>query len=277
MKKTIFTRWQMWQVKSESDGVNWFYPLQLRLVQVLVLSWHLHGCLLLAVQSLQHKLISARISIHPNPICFFYTSKFENASLGKKKCKREKASELFHCFKSLLNMKNNFIQNFCSKHNNTIFTFKSVRPWVLWREKFLISAAWRNKSIISLVLSSRWLNAVDWNASRRISAFPWHSLSNPHFFHAPCLRGIIKEWRLTAILTIAKTQTNIFLLWLLRVFGLSSSSLLLFPQRFGRYVHRPSSNICRTREPTQNFELRPLLNPHGSPVLIPWVITGYKC
>ena len=30
----------------------------------------------------------------------------------------------------------------------------------------------------------------------------------------------------------------------LRVFGLLSSSLLLFPQRFGRYVLRPSSGFC---------------------------------
>ena len=30
------------------------------------------------------------------------------------------------------------------------------------------------------------------------------------------------------------------------------------------------------REPLRNFELRPLLNPRGSPVLIPLAITGYK-
>ena len=63
----------------------------------------------------------------------------------------------------------------------------------------------------------------------------------------------------------------------LRVFGLLYSSLLLFPQRFGRYVLRPSWVVPRTREPTQNFELHPLLNPQGSPVLIPFAITGYKC
>ena len=49
----------------------------------------------------------------------------------------------------------------------------------------------------------------------------------------------------------------------LRVFGQLSSSLLLFPQRFGRYVLRSSSGVCRTREPSQKFELRPLLNPQG--------------
>ena len=49
----------------------------------------------------------------------------------------------------------------------------------------------------------------------------------------------------------------------LRVFGLLSSSLLLFPQRFGRYVFRPSSGVCRTREPTRNFELRTLLQKAG--------------
>ena len=47
----------------------------------------------------------------------------------------------------------------------------------------------------------------------------------------------------------------------LRVLWLLSSSLLLFPQRFGRYVLRPSSGVCRTRESIRNFELRPLLNP----------------
>ena len=63
----------------------------------------------------------------------------------------------------------------------------------------------------------------------------------------------------------------------LRVFGLLSSSLLLFPQRFGRYILRPSSGVCRTRKPSRNFELRPLLNPRGLPVPIPLAITGYKC
>ena len=49
----------------------------------------------------------------------------------------------------------------------------------------------------------------------------------------------------------------------LRVFRLLSSSLLLFPQRFGRYVRRPSSSVCRTREPTRKFELRPSVKPPG--------------
>ena len=62
----------------------------------------------------------------------------------------------------------------------------------------------------------------------------------------------------------------------LTVFGLLSSSLLFFLQRFGRYVLRTSSSVCRTWEPSQNFELRPLLNTRRSPVLIPSAITGYK-
>ena len=62
----------------------------------------------------------------------------------------------------------------------------------------------------------------------------------------------------------------------LRVFGLSSSSLLLFPQRFARYVLRPLG-VCRTREPSRSFELRPLLNPRGSSVPIPLAIAEYKC
>ena len=40
-------------------------------------------------------------------------------------------------------------------------------------------------------------------------------------------------------------------------------TLLLFPQHFARYVLRPSSDVCLTREPTWNFKLRPLLNPSG--------------
>ena len=42
-----------------------------------------------------------------------------------------------------------------------------------------------------------------------------------------------------------------------RVFGLLSSSLLLYLQHFGWNVLRPSSEVCRTREPIQNFEPRP--------------------
>ena len=60
-------------------------------------------------------------------------------------------------------------------------------------------------------------------------------------------------------------RDNVFLS--LRVFGLLSSSLLLFPQRFGRYVLRLSSGVGRTHEPTRNSELRPLLNPRELPVL----------
>ena len=63
----------------------------------------------------------------------------------------------------------------------------------------------------------------------------------------------------------------------LRVFRLLSSSLLLFPQGFGRYVSWPSSSVCWTLEPSWNFELCPLLNPRGSPVLVLLAVTGYKC
>ena len=58
--------------------------------------------------------------------------------------------------------------------------------------------------------------------------------------------------------------------------GLLSSSLLLFPQHFSRYVLRPSSRVCQTREPPWNFELCLLLNPWGSTVLILLAITGYN-
>ena len=55
------------------------------------------------------------------------------------------------------------------------------------------------------------------------------------------------------------------------------SSSLLFPQRFGWYVLRPSSGVCQTQEPSWNFKQHPLLNPQGSPILIPLTITRYKC
>ena len=53
------------------------------------------------------------------------------------------------------------------------------------------------------------------------------------------------------------------MIFIINVFGLLSLSLLLFPQRFGWYVLRPSSGVCQTRESTRNFELRLLLNPRG--------------
>ena len=34
----------------------------------------------------------------------------------------------------------------------------------------------------------------------------------------------------------------------------------LFSQRFGRYVIQSSSGVCRTREPSQNFELGHMAN-----------------
>ena len=87
----------------------------------------------------------------------------------------------------------------------------------------------------------------------------------------------LKRYKLTSCFSCLNFWDEAYWFLSLRVFGLLSSSLLLFPQRFGRYVLRPSSGVCRTREPSRNFELRPLLNPRGSPVLIPFAITGYNC
>ena len=46
---------------------------------------------------------------------------------------------------------------------------------------------------------------------------------------------------------------------------------------FDFITFRPSSVFCQTWEPTRNFKLHHLLNPQGSPILIPLTITGYKC
>ena len=51
------------------------------------------------------------------------------------------------------------------------------------------------------------------------------------------------------------------------------------------YFHKVSADMSsgllqvfvELGEPSRNFELRPLLNPQGSPVLIPLAMTGYKC
>ena len=59
----------------------------------------------------------------------------------------------------------------------------------------------------------------------------------------------------------------------LRVFGLLSSSLLLFQQHFDWYVLQPSSGVCWTREPSQNFKLRPLFNPDCRQVTIQEYLT----
>ena len=48
------------------------------------------------------------------------------------------------------------------------------------------------------------------------------------------------------LLCISSVNSKIFLS--LRVFGQLFSSLLLFPQRFGRYVVRPSSGVCQVPE-----------------------------
>ena len=53
-------------------------------------------------------------------------------------------------------------------------------------------------------------------------------------------------------------------LLLLKIFWLLTSSLLLYSQRFDRYVLRSSSGVsCRTRKPIQNLDLNPLFNPLG--------------
>ena len=63
-----------------------------------------------------------------------------------------------------------------------------------------------------------------------------------------------------------------------RVFGILSSSLLLYSQRFGRCVFRPSADVsCRSQKPTRSFWPRPLFYPLGSLALILLTITGDKC
>ena len=64
----------------------------------------------------------------------------------------------------------------------------------------------------------------------------------------------------------------------LRLFGLLSSSLLLFPQRFRWHVLHLLQMFVEfgNLHGTSNYILQ-ISNPQGSPVLITLAITGYKC
>ena len=69
-----------------------------------------------------------------------------------------------------------------------------------------------------------------------------------------------------------------FTLLKIRVFGLFSSFKLLYLQRFGRCVIRPSSGVLyRTRESTTNFRPNSLFNQVKWIVIIPLIMTGYRC
>ena len=64
---------------------------------------------------------------------------------------------------------------------------------------------------------------------------------------------------LTKMLSWNLTKGGLFLS--LGIFRLLILSLLLYSQRFSRYVLRPSSGVsCRNREPAQNLEVNPCFN-----------------
>ena len=93
-----------------------------------------------------------------------------------------------------------------------------------------------------------------------------------------------KQYSLKLFSTLKKCYLCKFLRWSLMifitlVFGLLSSSLLLYSQSLGRRVLRPFSDVsCRTREPWHNFEPNPLFNPRGYIAQIPlkWMGTRVK-
>ena len=79
LRKMISYRKQMWQVGSVSNIIIWLLLLEFGLHKVPILSLWLLRCLLL--QNLLRKLISAHISIHPNPICFYIHPKLKTLLL----------------------------------------------------------------------------------------------------------------------------------------------------------------------------------------------------
>ena len=68
----------MCPVRSESDVGSWLLFPKLGLIQVSALSsLRLLRCLTLVLQNLPHKLISTRISIPSNPVCFYVDPKLK--------------------------------------------------------------------------------------------------------------------------------------------------------------------------------------------------------
>ena len=82
-----------------------------------------------------------------------------------------------------------------------------------------------------------------------LAHFPVDHLANPLSLL------LLQTWKLYSESWFFENEKINKLFLLLRVFGLLSSSLLLFPQRFGWYVHRPSSGVCLTREPLRNLKI----------------------
>ena len=79
-----------------------------------------------------------------------------------------------------------------------------------------------------------------------------------------CLVWLVWVWFYGTTIICLNFWDEVWWFLSLRVFRLLSSSLLFYSQCFGQYVLRLSSVVCRTREPTQNFEPCPLFNPRSS-------------
>ena len=88
--------------------------------------------------------------------------------------------------------------------------------------------------------------------------------------HLPSVPIVPLSWQALCMQS-ADEYKSLLIIWLnfwdwyflsLRIFRLLSSYSLLSSQRFGRCILRSSSGVsCRTREPKQKFEPKPLFNP----------------
>ena len=102
----------------------------------------------------------------------------ENILYARKSFPFNKA-ELPHCFKFLLNMINNFIENVVQ--NRIIQMFRLNLPdFDLWIGKSLISAARGNKNIITSEGGTCWHNTTGKQA-KEFLLFLWFSLCDLHF------------------------------------------------------------------------------------------------
>ena len=85
-----------------------------------------------------------------------------------------------------------------------------------------IKRFWENEKIFTLTLKFN-----GWKRGRNVCCYCWKSVK------PKCNQ-------------LSKFLRRSLLIFIIKVFKLLSSSLLLFPQRFGRYVLWPSSGVCRT-------------------------------
>ena len=92
-----------------------------------------------------------------------------------------------------------------------------------------------------------------------------------------CLHISAKVNKFHSFYMLSKFLRRSLLIFIIKVFWTIVFIIIVISTTFRPICPPAFFRCCRTREPSRNFELRPLLKPRGSPVLILLAITGYKC